>query len=247
MKISVITVAFNAVDTIADAIRSVQAQSHDNIEHIIIDGNSNDGTQSVIKEVAISKTLFISEPDRGLYDAMNKGIYYATGDIVGILNADDYFASESALAQVAVEFSHHREVEAVLGDIAFVDEQQAITRRYDSGRFKPDRTRWGLMPAHPGMYMKRSAYKQIGPYRIDMKIAADFDFVVRAFTCERLPFVHLPEVLVHMRPGGASTESWKSRLTINREVVQACRDNGVYTNLAMVMSKYPLKILELIR
>jgi|TARA_R100000049_G_C1955972_1_gene110873 glycosyltransferase involved in cell wall biosynthesis len=247
MKISIITVSFNAADTISDTIRSVQAQSYNNIEHIIIDGNSTDGTQDTVKRMADLKTVFISEPDCGLYDAMNKGIDRATGEVVGILNADDYFASAGALACVATQFSHHGEVEAVLGDIAFIDGQQVITRRYDSGRFKPDRTRWGLMPAHPGMYMKRSAYNQIGPYRIDMKIAADFDFVVRAFTCARLPFVHLPEVLVHMRPGGASTESWKSRLTINREVVQACRDNGIYTNLAMVMSKYPLKMMELIR
>jgi len=247
MKISVVTVSYNAAATIAATIASVRAQTHPDVEHIIIDGASKDDTQVIVERMADDCTLFVSEPDRGLYDAMNKGIARATGDVVGILNADDFFADDQALTRVAEAFATGGDHDAVLGDIAFVDDDGRVLRRYDSGRFHPSLTRWGWMPAHPGMYLTRAAYERVGAYRTDLKIAADFDFVVRAFTLAGLRYVHLPRTLVHMRPGGASTDGWRAKMTINREVVQACRDNGVYTNLAMVMSKYPLKLLEMIR
>jgi glycosyltransferase involved in cell wall biosynthesis len=246
MKISVVTVSYNAAATIAATIASVRAQAHLDIEHVIIDGASTDGTRAIVEGMADDRTLFVSEPDRGLYDAMNKGIARATGDVIGILNADDFFADDQALARIAEVFAAGRELDAVLGDIAFVDNDGRVLRRYDSGRFRPSLTRWGWMPAHPGMYLTRAAYNRVGVYRTDLKIAADFDFVVRAFTLAGLQYIHLPHTLVHMRPGGASTDGWRAKMTINREVVRACRDNGVYTNLAMVMSKYPLKLLEMI-
>lgn len=247
MKISIVTVSYNAAATIADTIASVQAQSHSDLEHIIIDGASQDGTQAIVQRMADDRTILISEPDLGLYDAMNKGIARATGDVIGILNSDDFLANRRALTSVEREFATDNSLDAVLGDIAFIDANRREIRRYDSGRFRSNRTRWGWMPAHPGMYVTRAAYERVGVYRTDLKIAGDFDFVVRAFTVNRLRYVHLPEVLVHMRPGGASTDGWRAKLTINREVVRACRDNGIYTNFAMVMSKYPLKLLELLR
>jgi glycosyltransferase involved in cell wall biosynthesis len=247
MKISIVTVSYNAAATIADTIASVQTQDHPDVEHIIIDGASRDGTQALVERLADARTTFVSEPDRGLYDAMNKGIARATGDVIGILNADDFFADAGCLSAVADAFTRRSDVDAVLGDIAFVDAHGRQMRRYDSGRFRPAKARWGWMPAHPGMYLTRAGYDRIGGYRTDFRIAADFDFVVRAFAVERLRYVHLPRVLVHMRPGGASTDGLRAKLTINREVVRACRDNGIYTNLPMVMSKYPLKLLELLR
>lgn len=247
MKISIITVSFNAAGTIADTIRSVQAQDHGDVEHVIIDGASSDETSAIVQRMADGRTRFVSEPDHGLYDAMNKGIALATGDVIGILNADDFFAGPDRLTAIAAAFADDRRLDAVLGDIAFVDPQGHETRRYRSDRFRPERARWGWMPAHPGMYLTRAAYDRVGTYRTDFRIAADFDFVVRAFTVCKLTYAHLPRVLVHMRPGGASTDGWRARLRINREVVRACRDNGVYTNLAMVMTKYPLKALELVR
>ncbi|MEG3092922.1 glycosyltransferase family 2 protein [Sphingomonas sp. PB1R3] len=247
MKISVVTVSYNAAATIADTIKSVQAQDHPAIEHIVVDGASTDGTVDILTRMADSRMRWISERDRGLYDAMNKGIALATGDIIGILNADDYFADRGALSAVIDAFACNPGRDAVLGDIAFVDEQGRQTRRYRSDRFKPSRTRWGWMPAHPGMYLTRQAYDKVGMYRTDLKIAADFDFVVRAFNTYGLSYAYLPRVLVDMRLGGASTDGWRARMTINREVVRACRDNGIYTNLAMIMSKYPLKVLELLR
>ena len=247
MKISVVTVAFNSAATIGDTIMSVQAQTHSDLEHIIVDGKSTDSTMDVVKHHSNDKTVAISEADNGLYDAMNKGINMATGDVIGILNSDDYYADSLALSRVEETFRHNVGIDAVLGDIAFVDKSGKETRRYDSGRFRPSLARWGWMPAHPGMYLTRSAYNRIGQYRTDLKIAADFDFVVRAFNRAKSSFVHLPEVLVHMRPGGASTDGWNAKLTINREVVRACRENGVYTNLPMIMCKYPMKLLEMIR
>lgn len=247
MRISIVTVSFNAAATIADTMTSVQAQDYPDFEHVIVDGASHDGTQAIVERLADDRTCFVSEPDNGLYDAMNKGIARTTGDVIGILNADDFFAGPGTLSAVAHAFATGDHLDAVLGNIAFIDAQRRETRRYDSGRFRPARARWGWMPAHPGMYLTRNAYNRVGPYRTDLTIAADFDFVVRAFVRQRLRYAHLPRVLVHMRPGGASTDGWRARLTINREVVRACRDNGLYTNLPMVMSKYPLKLLELLR
>jgi len=214
---------------------------------VIVDGASRDGTQAIVERLADDQTCFVSEPDNGLYDAMNKGIARATGDVIGILNADDFFAGPGTLSAVAHAFATNDDLDAVFGNIAFIDAQRRETRRYDSGRFRPARARWGWMPAHPGMYLTRNAYDRVGPYRTDLTIAADFDFVVRAFVRQRLRYTHLSRVLVHMRPGGTSTDGWRARLIINREVVRACRDNGLYTNLPMVMSKYPLKLLELLR
>lgn len=247
MKISVVTVSYNAAATIADTMVSVRSQDYAEREHWIIDGASPDGTTEIARRHADANTRIVSEPDAGLYDAMNKGIAKSTGDIVGILNADDYFPDATRLSAVAAAFAADPTLDAVLGDVAFVDPAGQITRRYRSGRFTPSRTRWGWMPAHPGMYLTRDAYRRVGPYRTDMTIAADFEFVVRAFTRMGLRYAHLPQTLVHMRPGGISTEGWRARMTINREAVRACRQNGVYSNLAMIMSKYPLKILEMRR
>ncbi|KQM81675.1 glycosyl transferase [Sphingomonas sp. Leaf23] len=247
MKISIVTVSYNAAATIADTIASVQAQDHLDIEHIIVDGASSDGTAEVVARMADARTRWISEPDRGLYDAMNKGIALATGDVIGILNADDYFANTRSVSAIVDGFANNPDRDAILGDIAFVDEHQRITRHYRSSRFRPALTRWGWMPAHPGMYLTREAYDRVGSYRTDLKIAADFDFVVRAFNVIGLRYDYLPRVLVHMRLGGASTDGWRAKLTINREVVRACRENGIYTNLAMIMSKYPLKVLEFLQ
>lgn len=244
VKISIVTVSYNAAETIADTIISVQSQDHPEIEHIIVDGASDDGTQAIVGHMANSSTIFLSEADRGLYDAMNKGVSLATGDIIGILNADDTLADSICLSEIVRTFAAGDGLQAVLGDVAFVDENKHQIRQYRSGRFRPGRLRWGWMPAHPGMYLTREAYRLVGPYRTDMKIAADFDFAVRAFLLEGLRYAHLPRVLVNMRSGGVSTRGWRARLTINREVVRACRDNGLHTNLAMVMTKYPLKMLE---
>jgi glycosyltransferase involved in cell wall biosynthesis len=248
MKISIITVSFNAAATIGDTLDSVASQAFGDVEHVVVDGGSTDGTQDLVRAVLRPGDRFVSERDDGLYDAMNKGIALATGDVIGILNADDVFAGANVLDDVARTFERTA-VDAVLGDVGFFREgaPDKIVRRYDSGYFRPDRLAWGIMPAHPGMYLTREAYDRIGRYRTDLRIAADFEFVVRAFGTHRISFVHLPEMIVKMRLGGISTDGLGAKLTINREVLRACRDNGLYSNPLMIASKYPRKLLELFR
>ncbi|MCW6531209.1 glycosyltransferase [Sphingomonas sp. MMSM20] len=244
MKISVITVSYNAAATIADTIASVQAQDHPDIEHVIIDGNSKDGTQAIVAQMANARTIFVSEPDRGLYDAMNKGVARASGDVIGILNADDFLADPAVLSRIARPFTEDPSLDAVIGDIAFLASGLRFGRRYDSGRFHPNRIGWGWMPAHPGMYLTRQAYDLVGEYRTDYQIAADFEFIVRAFAKARLRYRYIPDVFVHMRPGGVSTAGLRAKWTINREMLRACRAHGVRTSWPMILSKYFFKTLE---
>lgn len=248
MKISIVTVAYNAAATIADTLASVEEQGFADVEHIVIDGGSTDGTQDIVSAALRSGGQFLSERDEGLYDAMNKGVTRATGDVIGVLNADDILAGNHVLGLIAGRFAELG-VDAVLGDVAFFRDgaPERVVRRYDSGYFRPDRVAWGIMPAHPGMYLTRDAYRRVGPYRMDYRIAADFEFVARAFLRHRISFVHLPEIVVKMRLGGISTSGWKARMTINREVLRACRENGIYSNPLMIASKYPRKLLELVR
>lgn len=247
MKISVITVSFNAAATIADTIASVQAQDHPDVEHIIVDGASTDGTLDVIARMANRHTVVVSEPDEGLYDAMNKGIARATGDVIGILNADDYYAGPGILSQVARCFAATPGVDAVLGDVAFLTSRLGLTRRYNSGRFRTDRIGWGWMPAHPGMYLTRDAYARVGRYRTDYRIAADFEFIVRAFAEAGLRYRHIPMIFVTMRPGGVSTNGLRAKWTINREMIRACREHDVPTSWFRITSKYVFKLLEYVR
>jgi glycosyltransferase involved in cell wall biosynthesis len=245
MRISVVTVAYNAAKTISDTLRSVANQTYADVEHIVIDGGSKDNTVLIAKEMQREGGTLVSERDKGLYDAMNKGIALATGDIIGILNADDFYPDPDVLARVAQTFAIHR-VNAVLGNVGFFHDGNAerIVRHFNSARFRPSRIPWGWMPAHPAMFLTREAYMRVGEYRTDYKIAADFEFIVRAFAKEKLTFVHMPENLVKMRLGGISTSGLRARLTNNSECVRACRENGIYSNLAMISTKYPLKLLE---
>jgi glycosyltransferase involved in cell wall biosynthesis len=248
MKISVVTVAYNAARTIADTLASVAGQSHKDVEHIVIDGASKDNTSALVQSLQRKGGQFVSERDKGLYDAMNKGIARATGDIIGLLNADDIYADADVLSRIADAFLHHG-ADAVLGDIGYFRDgfPDRIVRRYNSGRFRPGRVRWGWMPAHPAMFLTRDAYARIGNYRTDYKIAADFEFVVRAFAKAKLNYVHVPDMLVKMRLGGVSTSGLGAAWTINSESVRACRENGIYSNVPMMMTKYPFKIVEFLR
>lgn len=247
MKISVITVCYNSAATISDTLASVAGQSFASVEHIIIDGGSTDGTLEIIKNHSDHServVKFISEPDKGIYDAMNKGIALATGDVIAILNADDIYADAGVLQRVADKMLDSR-VDALLGDVTFFrdGEPNKILRYYDSSRFSPEKMAYGWMPAHPAMFMKREIYARTGKFEIDYKIAADFEFIIRAFVGKNLHYEHISEVLVKMRAGGISTAGWRSKLLLNKEVLRACRENGVSTNIFKIFSKYPTKIL----
>jgi glycosyltransferase involved in cell wall biosynthesis len=248
MRISVVTAAFRAGETIGDTLRSVADQSWPDVEHIVVDGGSTDGTVGLVDRGLRPGGSFSSEPDQGLYDAMNKGIARATGDVIGILNADDVYAGPDSLAQVAAAFEANG-TDAVLGDIGFFrpEAPDRIFRRYNSGRFRPERLGWGWMPAHPAMFLTSDAYRRTGFYRTDYRIASDFEFIARAFGKMGLSYFYLPEIIVRMRSGGVSTAGAVSTLTIQREVLRACRENGIRSNHLKLASRYPLKLLEYLR
>ena len=246
MKVSIITVTYNSAQTLADTIRSVAKQKDVEVEFIIVDGKSKDGTLQVIERHQDQVHRWISEPDKGLYDAINKGIRMATGDIVGVLHSDDFYHREDTLAQVVNSFQEYG-VESVFGDVIFVkpDDLTKTVRYYDSGKFSPEKFKKGIMPAHPSFFTYRRNYEKYGFYRTDYKIAADFELLVRFLHTHRLSYYHLPVDLLTMRTGGLSTKSWKSNLIINQEDLRACRENGIHTNYLRLYSRYFSKAMEL--
>lgn len=247
MKISVITVCFNSVDTIEDAIRSVAAQKYSDVEYIVIDGASSDGTQRVVERCNAVVSKWVSEPDNGIYDAMNKGIALASGDVVGFLNADDLYAHPNVLSTVAKALAA-KNVDACYGDVVFVrGDLRKVVRYYSSSRFAPERLAYGWMPAHPTLFLKRDIFRDYGCFKTDYRIAADYELVVRLFRRHRIGYHYIPDVLVKMRVGGVSTRGVKSNYILSREIVRACRENGVKTNLFKVLLKYPAKLMELVR
>jgi glycosyltransferase involved in cell wall biosynthesis len=245
MKISVITVCFNAVNTIADTLESVATQTHPDIEHVVVDGASTDGTLDVIKRHAKRVARLVSEPDQGIYDAMNKGLLLATGEIIGFLNADDVYADTRVLERVSTIMEAEK-LDALFGNAEFVSPTRPDRplRRYRSERFCPERIAWGWMPAHPALFLRQQMYQRFGSFRTDYRIAGDFELVARMFHGGTLSYRHVPEVLVRMRTGGISTGGWRNTILLNREVLRACRENGIPTSLPKILSKYPAKLLE---
>ena len=247
MRVSIITACYNRAATVGAAIESVAAQTHDDIEHIVVDGGSSDGSLDVIGRHAASVAKLIPGPDRGPYDAFNKGIAAAAGEIVGFLHSDDLYARDDVVRTVASHMQSES-LDALYGDVAFVraDDVDRVVRVYSSRRFHPSRIAWGWMPAHPALFLRRAVYQQYGGFRTDYRIAADFEFVARIFSAGNLRYAYLPEVFVKMRLGGVSTRGWRNTLTLNREVLRACRENGIATNYFKILSKYPAKVLEFV-
>lgn len=244
-RVSIITVCYNSCKTIATTLESVRSQTWPFIEHIVIDGDSTDGTQNVINNNSSRIAYFVSEPDRGIYDAMNKGLAQATGDIICFLNSDDLYASPNVIARVVTQMNE-RNLEALYGDVIFFNAAlpDRTIRRYRSNNFTPKRLAWGWMPAHPALFMTADVYRRTGNFDIRYQIAADYDFIIRAFWKQQLKAEYIQEVLVRMQNGGISTGKWQNKLILNREVLTACRRNGVPTNWLKILSKYPLKLLE---
>jgi glycosyltransferase involved in cell wall biosynthesis len=249
LTVTIITVCRNASTTIEKTLLSVQQQSHPDIQHIVIDGASTDGTQEIVSKGLRVGGVLRSEADKGIYNAMNKGIALATGDIIAFLNADDMYAHSDVVKNVLANLQSAPDTNTIFGDVAFYnkDTPGQFYRRYNSGIFRPWLLRWGWMPAHPGMFMTRVCYEEIGPFKENYEIAADYEFITRGFSKKIIRYRYLKDIFVYMLPGGASTENVAARMTINRETVKACRENGIYTNLAMVMTKYPLKLIGYLR
>lgn len=269
MKVTLITVCFNSAATLSTAIDSVLSQKGVNIEYIIVDGGSKDGTVEIIKEYA-EKTLnsqlltpnftfrWLSESDLGMYDAINKGIRMATGDVVGILNADDVLASDDTLAHIVSAFNTDScaltpdpsRVDAVYADIRFVKEGETVeavrkaeTVRYCSAkRWRPWMFRFAAMVPHPSFYVRRECFERLGGYSLDYRICADFELELRYLYLAKLRAAYLPECVVVMRMGGMSTAGWRSNIVINREDLRALRSHGIWSCLPLIYLKYLFKI-----
>ena len=261
MKVTLITVCFNSAATLSTAIDSVLSQKGVEIEYIVVDGGSKDGTVDLLKsyEPKFNGWMrWISEPDKGMYDAINKGIKMATGDVVGILNADDVLASDDTLAHIVSAFNtdsyplapDSSRVDAVYADIRFVREgetvaalREAKTVRYCSAkRWRPWMFRFAAMVPHPSFYVRRECFERLGGYSLDYRICADFELELRYLYLAKLRAAYLPECVVVMRMGGMSTSGWRSNLVINREDLRALRAHGIWSCMPLIYLKYLFKI-----
>lgn len=218
MKISIITIVYNRRDTIAEAIESVLQQTYANIEYIIVDGASTDGTVEVVQQYAGQITSFVSERDGGLYDALNKGIAMATGDVIGFLHADDAFYSLNAVAAIADAFLKS-DTDSVYADLVYVDQLRVDkqVRNWRSGNYERNKFIYGWMPPHPTFYVKREVYLRLGLYNTEFKSAADYELMLRYLYKHNISTTYIPECLVRMRTGGKSNLSLSNRINANRE------------------------------
>jgi glycosyltransferase involved in cell wall biosynthesis len=246
-KVSIITVCFNSAKTIRDTIESVLSQDYPNIEYIIIDGGSSDKTVAIVEEYADRIAAIVSERDRGIYDAMNKGVALASGDIVGMLNSDDIYINEHAVSELMKTMQDAR-ADSVFADLVIVDsiDLGKVLRYYDSSYFTPSKFRFGWMPAHPTFFVKKSLYNKVGPYSLDYQISADYEMLIRLLWVEKATYAYLPKPVVKMRHGGASTSGLGRNWLLNKEIVSACKANGIYTNLGLLALKIPRKLIGLI-
>jgi glycosyltransferase involved in cell wall biosynthesis len=245
MKVSIITAVRNGAATIADTVRSVGSQTYSEIEHVLIDGLSSDGTVQIFNRLNRRPGVVLSERDEGIYDAFNKGLGVATGDVIAYLNADDFLANDRVIERLVEEMGR-RDADIVFGDALFVrpENLSRVSRHYDSSSFSPRMLRFGLMPAHPGMLVRRSLFERVGGFDSSYRIAGDFDFCVRAFLLNRCTFAYLPLPLVVMRSGGVSSSGVASTQKISAEMVRACRQNGIETSALLVRLRYLWKLRE---
>lgn len=250
MKITIITATYNSADTLKNTFDSVLEQTYTNYEYIVVDGLSKDGTLDIIKEYEgkfNGKMRYISEKDKGLYDAMNKGIAMATGDIVGILNSDDFYSSCDILEVIAKNIKE-KGVDAVYGDIHFVNSNDLTkcVRYYSSKIFSRRLMRLGFMPAHPSFYCKREVYQKYGSFNTKYRITADFDSLFRFIYINRISTLYIKRDFVTMRTGGVSTNGLRSRWLIMKEHSRIMKSYGVYTNFLFFAARYPYKIYEIL-
>lgn len=252
MKISVITVTFNSGKTVKDTIESVLKQKYDNYEYLVIDGGSKDNTVDIIKEYESKfegKMRWVSEKDKGMYDGINKGIRMATGDVVGIINSDDFYHRDDIFDVIAKSFEENPGVQAIYGDVRFVnpDNLEKTVRYYSSKHWRPWRFRFGFMPAHPTFFTYKENFEKYGYYQYDYHIAADYELLIRFLYSNHVPARYIPVDFMKMRTGGRSTNGLKSNILLNKEIVRACKENGIWTCMPLLYLKYFVKVFELVK
>lgn len=246
MKISIITATFNSAKTIRDTLESVQAQQYSQVEHIIVDGLSSDGTLPIVNQYS-NIAVVISEKDSGIYDAMNKGIRLASGEVIGILNSDDVYADGNVLNEVAEIFSDDH-VDACYADLQYVDELDTtkLVRHWKSGKFNRSSFFYGWMPPHPTLFLRRRVYEKVGLFNLALRTAADYELMLRIFVRHNFNVRYLPRVIVKMRSGGASNASLKRRIEANKEDRLAWKINNLKPYFFTLYLKPIRKIFQFI-
>lgn len=252
MKISVVTVTFNSAGTVRDTIESVLKQEYKDYEYLVIDGGSKDDTVEIIKEYEPKfegRMRWISEKDKGMYDGINKGIRMATGDVVGIINSDDFYHRADIFGIIAKAFEENKDIQAIYGDVRFVhpDNLEKTVRYYSCKHWKPWRFRFGFMPAHPTFFTYKDNFEKYGYYQYDYHIAADYELLIRHLYTNKVPAMYVPLDFMKMRTGGRSTNGWKANVLLNREIVRGCKENGIWTCMPLLFLKYFIKVFELIK
>lgn len=247
MRVSIITTTFNSAVTVAETMQSVEEQDHPHIEHIVVDGQSKDETLQIIEQYPHTATL-ISEKDEGIYDAMNKGIRAATGDVLGILNSDDLYVDAHVISKIVKTFEDPR-IQTCYADLEYVDAQNSsrVTRTWKSGAFNSRSFYWGWMPPHPTFFVRKSVYDQVGLFNTRLRSAADYEMMLRILVKFQLPVAYLPEVIVKMRTGGMSNASVNNRIRANREDREAWRINGLKPYFFTLYLKPLRKITQFIK
>jgi glycosyltransferase involved in cell wall biosynthesis len=245
--VSIITAVHNAASTVPTTVHSIASQDYPHIEHIVVDGASTDDSVAAVERSGARVAMLVSEPDRGVYDAFNKGLRLATGEVIGFLNAGDSYTSTSAVRHV-VEALARDGTDAVFADVEIVDpaDPSRVLRRVRSRTFEPGRLASGFMPAHPTLFFRREVYGRCGSFDPTYRIAGDFEFCLRAFLAGHATYSYIPEVLVTMPAGGLSTRGWRSKWIITREMHRACVTHGVETSIARLLLRFPAKLMEVV-
>ncbi len=243
LKISVITVCYNASSTIRRCIESVIRQDYPNLEYIIVDGASTDGTQLIAAEYKDHIARLVSEPDKGLYDAMNKGIALATGDIIGILNADDFFIHDGVISAYAQTFASAG-ADVVYANLNYIDTSGKVVRKWRSGLYKQGVCNWGWMPAHPAFYAKKELFEKLGDYRLNYGSAADYELMLRFLHKNQLKVIYLNQTVLHMQSGGISNKNLLSRVKAYNNDFKAMQSNGIQFPLLTILLKPLRKVFQ---
>lgn len=248
MKVSIITIAYNSAETIEDTIRSVASQKYSDIEYIVVDGKSTDNTLSIIDKHKTSISKLISEKDNGIYDAMNKGVRLASGDIVGILNSDDFYADEHVIADVVKTFETEK-CDGLYADLVYVDRENIsmITRTWNSGKYYDGLFLNGWMPPHPTFFVRKEVYEKFGGYNTDLRSAADYEIMLRFIHKFKIRLSYLPRVITKMRSGGQSNVSIKNRIRANMEDRLAWKINGLKPGLLTLTRKPLSKVFQFLK
>ena len=247
MKISIITVTFNSVSVINDCLTSVRSQKYEDIEHIIIDGSSTDGTLSLLESKRDQFATLISEDDTGIYDAMNKGIQKSTGDIIGFLNADDFYTNNEVISKVVSTFKKDKLLEACYGDLIYVDQLDTskVIRYWKSSKFESGYFSKGWCPPHPTFFVKSSVYKKLGNFNLKYSIASDVELMMRFLEIKKINFRYIPETWIKMRMGGISNKSLKNIIILNKEILSALKTHDLPKNyLIFFINKIILRLKQ---